>query len=450
MPLQLGGLASGVDTDSVVAQLMALERRPQVKLKLKQRQLETRQNALRDADTRLGNLTSDATDLRSAALWDDTQTVESSDAARLTGKRLSSAAPGAYQVEISQLARAEQRTYAYTASASDTTIDVSGVIVNVAASSTIEQAADAINKTSGVKVYASVVSGQLVLSSKTTGTDGSFTATGTTVVEDAAKARVALNAEFKVDGVAKTSQKNIATDAIAGLELTFKGLTPTGTPVTVTVGNPGPDKEAIKAKVKAFVDQYNSTVGFVAEKLNEKPVARPETEADALKGVLHGDGMLRGLLSQLRLSLMDPLSGNPETLDELRELGISTGTSTGSGSVSQDAIAGRLVLDEAKLTAALDTDPSAVKALLGGVPEVSGLAQRYDALISPATQAGGSIDARLQSAGSEIDRVRDGLLRMDKRLARKEAVLRAQFERMEQALARSQQQGSWLAAQLRS
>ena len=142
MPLQLGGLASGLDTDTVVAQLMALERRPQVKLKLKQRQVETRQTALRDVATRLRNLKAAAADLRSIALWADTQTVDSSDATRLTGRRVASAAPGAYQVEVSQLARAEQRTYDYTASTSDSSIDVSGVTVTIAASSTIEQAAD--------------------------------------------------------------------------------------------------------------------------------------------------------------------------------------------------------------------------------------------------------------------------------------------------------------------
>ena len=448
MPLRLGGLASGLDTDSVVGQLMALERRPQAKLKLKQRQLETRQNALRDISTRLRNLKTAAADLKSTALWADTQTVESSDATKLAGRRVASAAAGAYQVEISQLARAEQRTYAYTASTSDTTIDISGVIVNVAANSTAQQAADAINATSAAKTSASVVGGQLVLSSKTTGTDGAFTATGASVLEDAAKARVALNAQYTVDGVAKTSQANVATDGIAGVELTLKGLTQAGTPVAITVGIPGPDKEAVKAKVKAFVDQYNSTVGFVNEKLNEKRVVRPETEADGLKGVLHGDGMLRSLLSELRIALADPVAGNPGTLDELREIGISTGATTGSGTLSQDAVAGRLVLDEAKLSAALDTDRSAVKALLGGVPEVEGLAQRYDALVNPATQSGGTIDARLQGAAAEITRIRDSLLRIDKRLEAKEKVLRDQFRRMEEALARSQQQGSWLSSQL--
>ncbi|MDP8943894.1 MAG: flagellar filament capping protein FliD [Actinomycetota bacterium] len=448
MPLQLGGLASGMDTESVIAQLMAIERRSQIKLKLKQRQVETRQNALRDVATRLRNLKAAAADLRSVALWADTQTVESSDATKLAGRRVASAASGAYQVEISQLARAEQRTYNYTASTSDTSIDVSGVIVSVAANSTIEQAADAINKTSGVKVYASVVSGQLVLSSKTTGTDGAFTATGTTVAEDTAKARVALNASYTVDGVSKTSQTNVTADGIAGIELTFKGLTAAGTPVTITVGNPGPDKEAVKAKVKAFVDQYSSTVGFITEKLKEKPVAEPKNDADYLKGALHGDGMLRGLLSQLRTTLSYPVSGNPSDLDELHEIGLSTGGTTGGAAVSQDSVSGRLALDEAKLTAALDKDPKAVKALLGGVPDVSGLAQRYEALISPATQTGGTIDARLQGADRELTRMRDSLLGMDRRLARKEVVLRAQFEAMEQALARSQQHGAWLARQL--
>ena len=54
------------------------------------------------------------------------------------------------------------------------------------------------------------------------------------------------------------------------------------------------------AKVKAFVDQYNSTLDFIRSKLDEKKVVNPQTTADQQKGLLNGDTMLEGILSQLR------------------------------------------------------------------------------------------------------------------------------------------------------
>ncbi len=448
MALTLGGLASGLDTNSIIEQLMMIERRPQVKLRLKEREVQTREAALRDVSTRLKNLKNAALGLRQAGLWDDKQTVESTDAARVGAKWISAAAAGAYQIEVSQLARAEQRTYAYTADAADTAIDISGVNVTILAGSTVEQAAAAFNATAGVKVTASAVNGELVLTSKKTGTDGSFTAVGTTVVEDATRARVALNANYTVDGAAKTSQTNVVSDAIVGLEVTLKGITQAGVPVTLNVSAPAPDKEAVKAKLKAFVDQYNSTYEFIKGKVDEKTVRDPKTEADYLKGVLSGDSMLRWTMSQLRNAAMDPVAGNPDALDELAELGISTGGTTGSGSVSSDSVGGRLTFDEAKFDAAMAKDPDSVQRLLGGVTGVDGIAQRYEGLINPLTQVGGSIDGRVTSAQGEITRIRNSLSQLDKRLERKEALLRLQFKAMEDALARSQSQGGFLAGQL--
>jgi flagellar capping protein FliD len=60
-------------------------------------------------------------------------------------------------------------------------------------------------------------------------------------------------------------------------------VTGAANPVTLTVGAPGPDKNAIAAKVKGFVDQYNSTISFIRSKLDEKPVPNATTAADQNK-----------------------------------------------------------------------------------------------------------------------------------------------------------------------
>jgi flagellar hook-associated protein 2 len=445
----LTGLASGLDTESLVAQLMQVERRPRLRLELRESQVEARQAGLRDVLSKLKGLGSAAADLRSVTLWTDTQTVESADSTKVAARRTAGAAPGGYLVEVSQLARAEQRTYDFTSSSSASSITIDGVQVDLEANATLDDAVRAINSAAGSPVYAVDVGGQLVLSSRQTGAANGFVATGGTIAEDAAKAKAGLDATYSVDGGPPlTSASNVVADAIPGVELTLKGVT--ATDVAITVGAPGPDKAKVQEKVKRFVEVYNETVDLVRAKLGEQRVANPTSERDAVKGVLRGDPLLTSILSSLRIALTEATAGNPDDLDELSEIGITTGTTTGSGTVSQTAIAGKLALDEAKLSAALESRAGDVQRLLGGVTGVDGFAQRFESLLDPATSAGGTIDQRLTEATSQLDRVRDGMAALDDRLELRERRLRAQFAALERLLSQSQSQAGRIASQIGS
>src|SRR5918997_5985037 len=94
--INFGGLASGLDTNSIVDQLMALERQPQNRLKLRQGQIDARKNALNDVASRLKNLKLAAADLKSPTLWLDTQSVDVNDATKLTATRTGPAGTGSY------------------------------------------------------------------------------------------------------------------------------------------------------------------------------------------------------------------------------------------------------------------------------------------------------------------------------------------------------------------
>jgi flagellar hook-associated protein 2 len=449
--ISIPGLSSGLDTEGIIAALMQIERKPLTRLQLEERRTETYQNALRDVSTRLKNLKLAAADLRSVGVWADTQTVESSDSTKVAARRLSGAGPGGYTVSVTQLARAEQRTYnfAQQASASQVTItpnDGSPVtVIDIAANATLDDVVATINGTSGAPVYAVAVNGQLVLAGKETGASAThgFTASGGPIVsEDTAKQRLGLDALYRLDGdtTDRTSSSNVITDAIAGIELTLKAPT---TGVTITVGNPAPDKAAIKAKVKAFVEQYNSTVDFIRSKLEEKRDPKSTDQNEQLKGTLFGDSMLSGLLSQLRQQISGTYAGRA-----LADIGVSTGATTGSGTLSQDAISGKLVLDEAKLDAALDSDMNGVRDLLGA--SGSGFAQSLEATLDPYTQASGTLDGRIASADDVLRRIKDQMDALDRRLGDREARLRAQFATLESLLSQSQAQGQWLSGQLAS
>jgi flagellar hook-associated protein 2 len=432
--------------------------RPQRRLKMRQTEIDARKTALSDIATRLRNLKNAAADLKSPTLWLDTQSVDVNDSTKIAATRTGPAATGAYQVSVTSLASAYQRWYTYTPPAADTTIDIGGRPYSIAAGADISVVANTINSDAQGKVYASAVtnadgSKSLALSSRKTGKDvtNDFSVGGAGAadfVHIAGKYHQGTNAEGFVGGQVLDSATNIVADMIPGVTFTLKALTG-GSPLTVNVGNPAPDKAAISAKVKAFVDQYNSTVDFIRGKVNEKKVADPQTTADYQKGVLYGDTALQGLLSSMRIAITNEYVGtNPDSMDQLSELGISTGKAIGSGTLNQDSIAGKLSFDQTKFEEALAASTPDVRKLLGGDTSVDGFAHALDGLLSPVVSAGGTIDETIKIQDARKKTLTDQIRRMDDMIARKQEMMKLQFAAMEQALARSQSQGNWLAGQL--
>ncbi|MEA2442977.1 MAG: flagellar hook-associated protein 2, partial [Thermoleophilales bacterium] len=451
----VSGLSSGIDTATIISQLMAIETQPQNRLKAQLTVSDARKQVLTDIQTRLKNLQLAAQDLKSVGLWASTQSVDVNDTTKVAASLSGPAGTGSYQLNIGQLARGTQRWYSYATPSSNDTITFSnGHTTTIAAGSDIDAAVLAVNSDATSPVYASAVtdaqSGSkfLVFSSRTTGAAASaFTASASSLTEDGTRAVAGLDSQYWVDaGPVKSSSSNVVTDAIPGVSLTLKGATNVSGPATVTVGAPAPDQSAVTAKLKAFVDQYNSTLDFVRSKLDEKKVAKPQTSSDQLKGLLNGDTMLEGVLSQLRIAVSGTYApGNPATLDQMSEIGISTGTSVGSGALNQDAIMGKLVFDAAKFATAFTADPLSVQNLVSGT---NGFGQALDNLLSPTLQAGGTMASRLTSEDSVHKRLSDQIAAMDVLLQKKQDTLKAQFTAMEVALQASQAQGQWLTGQI--
>src|SRR3954454_820392 len=451
--LQLSGLTSGLDTDSIIQQLIAIDRQPETRMQLKESAAEARQSTLNDVATRLRNLQGAVKDLGSIDTWSESQSLDVSDSTKLTATRLSGAAPGGHDINVQTLARSEQRSYAFTPGSG--TLDI-GPSTHIAVGSTDDGAAVAgkINAASGSPFYAVFVKDplgdttkdRLVLTRKDT---GYFDPTATDALHVSGMdwsagedLKVGVNAKFTVDGaMAPESRSNVVLSAIPGLQLTLKA---TGT-TSVTVGPPAPDNSAVKGKIQAFVNQYNSTVDFIRQELTEKRVPNATSDSDARKGPLFADTQLTGLLSQMR-SIMSDKTGIGGTVKSLADIGVTTGTGSG-GTASADAIAGKLTLDADKLTDALDTNRLDVKAFLPDTTK--GISAKITKLLDPvAKTTSGLMDVRAKQAGDEASGYEDQIAQMEDRLTQKADRLRAQFTAMEQALAQSQSQGSWLASQL--
>ena len=468
--LSLGGMASGMDTNTIVSQLMQVEAQGKTRLLGQQYRTEARKAGLDQIATKLRALKTATEDMRSVATWKTVQTTTSSDPAKVGAAYKDGAAVGFYSVNVTQLARAEQRFFTYATNPAQTTINLKtkadavdptqpdaadpGVNITIPAGADVNAAAAAINSKSESPAYASVVGGQLVLSGKKTGLP--LFATGGQVTEDAdpAKQRLARQAEYTIDGGATLKSDSNTVTGLTGVELTLKSLTTTSGPVTVEVGAPGPDQTAMKAKVKAFVDAYNSTIDLVKGKLGETPVRSPTLQSDYAKGALRGDPGLTSLLSNLRTAMSetfdgDPGSVNPAAYNQLSDIGVGVPTAQTSGSASADRLAGKLVIDDAKLTKALTEDPIAVRRLMGGLGEISGATQRIAGILDPVSRTGdGDLAKRAEVIDREVSRIKDAQLAMDRRLKLKEDRLRAQFTAMETALSKTQSSSSWLSGQI--
>jgi flagellar hook-associated protein 2 len=251
-----------------------------------------------------------------------------------------------------------------------------------------------------------------------------------------------------VDGGAwQYAPSNTVTDAIPGLSLTFKAVTSSA--VTVTVGSPAADKAKIKAAVHDFVNMYNANMADIKAKLEEKPVLGAASAADAAKGLFFADSTLQGIRDRMRTAIASPL-GNDSTLNLLSQIGISTGETTGSGTVSQDALDGKLVVDDDKLDDMLDSNPDGVKNLLGATLGKDGFAQAIDNVLNPSVQTSGSFDTLINQTNSQISDLTDQIATWDTRLSDMQDRLKQQFNAMELALSQNQTQGQWLAGQIAS
>lgn len=359
--LQISGLVSGLDIDTLVSRLMALERRPLLAIEQQRQRLDTRASAWRDVNTRLSSLLGRAEALQRAASFNQrTVTVENASVATVTAA--SGVPEGTHRLEVVHLAQAHAVTsHAF---AGDTaalglsgTVTINGTALTVQAGDSLQSIAHLINQL-GAGVRASVVRAQegqhhLLLHATATGAasaiqlvdgGGVLTGLGLLVTNTGALAAntltAARDAQFRLNDFTMTRPTNQVSDAMAGLNFTL--LAPGVTNISVRQ-----DADTVVGLVKDFVGQFNSTLSFIRQQLDTG-------------GNLRGDSALRALAGRLPGLVFEPVPGTTG-LTRAAEAGLSTGA-------FGTAQAGQLQLNETTLRSRLAADPLAVAALFGAVP----------------------------------------------------------------------------------
>jgi flagellar hook-associated protein 2 len=448
--IQLSGLSSGLDTQSIIQGLMQVESAPRTNIVNQQTKEQARHDELQQVSDRLNALKLAADSLGSVLTWAPTQSATPSDSTKATARMISGAGPGSYSVNVTQLASGEQRTFAYAASASDETYTLNGKSLTVTAGEGVDAIAAAINADTTYGAYAVNAGGNLVLASRTTGSSATINLSGgTTLTENAAARKSAKDALYNIDGTDYTSHTNTISSAsgasgfIFGVEL---NLTGTGS-FNVSVSPPGVDKTQVTNTLKSFVDSYNSAVDLMQQFVSEKTVPNATAASDMTKGVLFSDDGLGDVMQQMRSLLATYTQpGGNSLFDQLNEIGISTGAPSGSATFSQDSVNGKLVLDTTKLNAALDADPNSVQNLIGG--NGNGFGQAFSNVLNPFVETGGVFPGRIDSSNTQLKDYTDQIAEWDSRLSEKQTQLQTMFTNMELALNQTKSQGANLLSQL--
>ena len=444
-PITISGLASGLDTSSIISALMTAERQPVTRLTDEQEKLQGEQQQLQSIQSDLQQLALAASEFSNPSLFETSQAVASSEPSRVAAAASAGAAIGGHEVEVTQLADSAQRTFTFTSPAAEDKLTIDGNEYTVAAGETAKELASAINSDGKSTVYAAVLEdGSIALSDRATGNTGSefikVTDPGGALAEVAGSAKEGKNAEYTVDGVEGSSSSNVIASAIPGVTLTLGGLTPTG-PVTIDVQPPGASVSAVEAQVQAFVKLYNSTVEAIQKQLTTKTVSKPQSAAELATGSLFGDSELEGLLDGMRQAMYEPIAGLPAEMSSPADIGVSTGAATGGGASSQASLSGLLELDPTKLSEAVKSNPAGVQKML--VQWSQGLQSTLGGVAEP----GGTLEARIKGDSNQITQLTSQISGMNEVLAQREKALQETYAELEGVISQNTAQSSWLSSQ---
>ena len=470
MPISLTGMASGLDTDSIIQQLMAVDQTKITAVQNQQSGVTQHQKLLQAIKTKLDAFKSAATALSDPTTWKASQSVASSDASKVDVALTSGAGIGGHTITVSKLASSAQHGYAFTPSATAGQLTLyygtdpaatgaSKVTIDVAANATASDVATSINANESSPVYAAVINSggvdTLVLSARKTGQSSDFSVdagalTGGQIgAEDPAYSRTGttLNALYRLDDdtTDRSSESNTLTNAIPGETLTLKGVTSSA--VSITTNAAAINTSSVTKAVQAFVDAYNSVVTTVRADLTDTPATKKSSASDYQKGTLFGDAGLDGMLSQMKNVMTQTVTGLG--FSSLADIGITIPKSTGA-TPTQDAKDGKLTFDTDAFSKALTADYTKVRNLFQNQGTTKGFASLVSDFVDTQDGTNGILTGRISSDDTSLKDYTSRISDMNDRMNDEQTRLKAQFAAMESALAQAQTQQAWLTSQIAS
>ncbi|MFH2123528.1 MAG: flagellar filament capping protein FliD [Pseudomonadota bacterium] len=465
MSITFNGLATGIDTDKIVTQLMELERAPITRLEAKKTAETTRLEAYAQFKSTLDDLKSAVSDMTLTSQV-KTTSVSLSTSAPFTATS-ADAASGSYNIAVQQLAQVQKTVSAGWASQTDpllgsgtftiTNSEGEETVITVSEdNNSLLGLAGAINEKSadtGVKatlindgtdtpyrlVFTGTDSGaSFSVASDLKAADESVIAFGTT------QTQTAQQAIAYVDGIQIFSNSNTISGAISGVTLNLNSVSEadaTGIPPYKTsLLEIKPDSSGLKEKLTTFVSSYNKVMNWILSGYDEFGKTDTTTDDDSpelLGSVLRGDASINSVKRGLQSVLSSVINTGNSSMSTLSQLGITTQWD------------GTLAQNNSKMDAALADNFEGAVSLLSGKDSVDGVMKKFNYyLLDTTSSSTGLYAGKKKSYDQTVKRFDDQILNMEPRMAKREASLRAQYTAMENLVSGLNAQGSFLTQQM--
>ena len=469
------GIGSGLDVNSIITQLMAIERRPLASLESEQTALNAKLSNFGKLQGMVATMRDKASAMSSLTMWNQ-RTGASVDATAVAITTAPGAATGNYAVVVNRLASAQtvsSRVFA----ASDTpavfgpgslTIElgawtgdpISGfapkagataVTVTLdAADDTLAEVRDKINS-AGAGVTATIINdatgARLAIRSSQTGAENGFRITASETTDDGVAANGLSALSFdRLGGASQLTANQDARDALATINgidvvsasntltnvsdgVTLRLLKEGTAPVEVDVAT---DTAAVKTAIEDFVKAFNELASFIRE----------QTKYDEINkkgGPMQGDSLVVGLQRQLR-AVINEASTASTSFGRLADIGITMKTD-GTLDIKSSALDNGLA-NLGQLRSLLATD--------GTTSADSGFMRRFKELGDALLGVGGTFETRNDSLQQRLERNSNQQDQMDARLASTEKRLRAQYEALDRNMGQLSGLSNYMSQQLQA
>ncbi len=484
MATQATTSTTNLDVNTIVSQLMTVERQPINKLNAKEASYQAQLSAYGSIKGAVSSFQTALQGLDNVSKFQALKAT-SADTAIFTASAVSTAVAGSYSVEVSSLAKAQSLISAGQA-ASDTAIGAGGTttisfdfgtieggtftpydaetgtggtysgvtgftgngsgtktITIDSENNTLQGIRDAINAAK-MGISATIVNDgsdtpyRLALTSSSLGKTNSMkiTVSGDTDIgnllahdpqgtQNLAETVTASNANLKVNGVAVSKTSNSVSDVIQGVTLTLNKTTEANTPITLTVAR---DTTTLSASLSSFVKSYNDLAGILKTLSAYDPVSK--------KGaILQGDSTVRTFQNQLRSMLSATAGEASNTLRTLSDVGIAFQAD------------GTLAINQTRLDSAIGSNFDEIATLFTGA---NGYVSTLKGWATAALGPTGMLAGRTEGIGKTITDLGQRRNAIETRLISVEARYRAQFTALDSMLSSMNQTSLYLSQQLSS
>ena len=415
--ISFSGLASGIDTASLIDSLIEVERTPITLLEDKQEYLDAKLESYTEFNSRIESLSLSVMSLNSRndlAAFD----IANNGSEYFSISTTSITEPGTYSVEVVSLAERQKdlcqdgfadndiTTLTGDLQIGDETFSYEGV--------TLSELAEMISD-GNYGVSASVINDgtedgyHIVITADTAGEEINIIGTGDIAIDTTSDGHTISGSQAHaiIDGVDYYSSSNTITSAIHGTRITLMDVSDSGSDkMTITS-----DSESVIAKaLEDIVSAYNEMNDYVDSVYESDP-----TLANSMKNVL------RGVKSYL------------------------TGSTLVNLGIGSDYETGELSFDSEMLSEAYADDPDSVIASLLGDDDTDGIMSRLDDYVTDLMSSSSGFLATKKSAiNSKISDLDDTIDRMELRLEKRKATLQAQFTAMETLISSLNSQADYL------